>query len=745
MPVSFVANHRWNHATGYLVWEKYSDSLLRVIAGKTIKPRQKLTGPELRKRLARWADNPPQVDRRLKEISPTARTLLDVLRLGKRNHWHVGTLLELAASLHGCRPAETDGLKVIEELFLHGLLLPDVAGLDAKLSNFEDWLGQGATGHFQAWITPQVLSRANFQFETLPPLEGSSIEVGAVQEADGLEWFLRLAVLWQQLHDLPARMTRQGGFFKRDQERLAGDALLNPSADFFVSLREPGSLLVALGLQLGMFATADTQLETRAFPESWRVSWPAALADLLGAGAELTCWSVDRGWRGLASSTSPFSSALLLLLALLMKQKDSRWCAVSDLCAWLTTHHCYWSAMENPPDLSLSVQALLLGWLYPLRIIQTAPITKGDDGAASTKIRPGGDSQETPSWALRLSPFGRSLLNDDPITRPVQDRRKMLLIQPNMEMIAYRQGLTPSTIADLSETASWTGLGSACTLHLDQASIHRGLEQGATFESISGALQLHAAHGIPGNVFEAIRTWAAKRDRITVYERANILEFLSQTDRDTALGRGLGGVPIADRYLLIEDEHSLDFRHFRSLGTRDYALPPMTCVAVAEDGVSLSIDNSKADLLVETELERFSIPKPPNHAATADNSTFPASGFLVSPQSLAAARLAGLSLRFLEEWFWRRTGKPPPAAVRLLWDERNGEFARLSQPIILTLPEESVADGLWQWPETRELLQERIGPFSFLISPDHLAALQKKLEEIAYPIQSYLEFESKLP
>jgi hypothetical protein len=387
------------------------------------------------------------------------------------------------------------------------------------------------------------------------------------------------------------------------------------------------------------------------------------------------------------------------------------------------------------------IQALLLGWLYPLHIIQAGTIQTRSDDAASTKA----DSVEAPVWAVRLSSFGRLLLNNNPITQPVRDSTKMLLIQPNMEMIAYRQGLTPRTIAELSEMASWTGLGSACTLHLDQSGIHRGLEQGATFESISGVLQLHAVHGVPGNVFEAIRTWAAKRDRITVYERANILEFLQQTDRDHALRRGLGGIPIADRYLLIEDEHSLDFRHFRSLGTRDYALPPMTCVVVADDGVSLSIDTSKADLLVETELQRFSAAKPPNVAGAADNGSFPASGYLISPQTLAAARLAGLSMRFLEEWFRRRTGKPPPAAVRLLWDERNGEFARLSQPIILTLPEESVADGLWQWPETRELLQERIGSFSFLVSPDHLASLQKKLEEIAYPLQSCLEFESKLP
>jgi hypothetical protein len=315
-----------------------------------------------------------------------------------------------------------------------------------------------------------------------------------------------------------------------------------------------------------------------------------------------------------------------------------------------------------------------------------------------------------------------------------------------MELVAYRQGLTPRIVADLSQIGSWTGLGSACTLHLDQASVHRGLEHGASSEKITGVLQRHNVHPIPSNVLEAIRTWAAKRDRIAIYERVNVLEFLHQADRDAALGRGLDGIPVGDRYLLIENEHGVDFRHFRSLGTRDYALPPMTCVAVGEDGVSLIIDASKADLLLESELQRFSVPGTASRARPLESSNQVGGGvYVISPQSLSNARLRGMSLRFLEDWFRQRTGEPIPPAVRLLWDERNGEMARLTRPVILTLPEKSAADGLWQWPETRELLEERIGPLSFLVAPDRLDDLRKKLEEIAYPFHSQLEFESKLP
>src|SRR5262249_58447586 len=50
---------------------------------------------------------------------------------------------------------------------------------------------------------------------------------GVVQEADGLEWPLRLAALWQLLREAPLRRTQQGDFFKRDQERLTQDPRLN--------------------------------------------------------------------------------------------------------------------------------------------------------------------------------------------------------------------------------------------------------------------------------------------------------------------------------------------------------------------------------------------------------------------------------------------------------------------------------------------------------------------------------------
>jgi hypothetical protein len=49
----------------------------------------------------------------------------------------------------------------------------------------------------------------------------------------------------------------------------------------------------------------------------------------------------------------------------------------------------------------------------------------------------------------------------------------------------------------------------------------------------------------------------------------------------------------------------MGFRHFRLTWMRDYALPPEKCVGIEDDGVTLSVDLARSDLLLETEVPRF--------------------------------------------------------------------------------------------------------------------------------------------
>src|SRR5262249_30349893 len=180
-----------------------------------------------------------------------------------------------------------------------------------------------------------------------------------------------------------------------------------------------------------------------------------------------------------------------------------------------------------------------------------------------------------------------------------------LLVQPNLEILAYRQGLAPALIARLAHFAAWKALGAACLLQLQPESVYRALEAGFTFETILQTLEQHGTRPTPAPVIDSLRTWANKRDRITIYPAAALLEFGSAEELNEALARGVPALRLTDRLALVPNDDAIDFKHFRLTGTRDYGLPPEKCVTIEPDGVTLTIDLSRSDLLLETELPRF--------------------------------------------------------------------------------------------------------------------------------------------
>ncbi len=64
----------------------------------------------------------------------------------------------------------------------------------------------------------------------------------------------------------------------------------------------------------------------------------------------------------------------------------------------------------------------------------------------------------------------------------------------------------------------------------------------------------------------------------------------------------------------------------------------------------------------------------------------------------------------LEAWFQQRAGQPLPAAARLLMAGDQIPPSRVERHLVLHVPNEETADGLLQWPETRELIAARLGP-----------------------------------
>ena len=185
-----------------------------------------------------------------------------------------------------------------------------------------------------------------------------------------------------------------------------------------------------------------------------------------------------------------------------------------------------------------------------------------------------------------------------------------LFVQPNFELIAYRQGLTPQLVGWLSRFAWWSQIGAALELKLTRESIVHGLDTGSTADSILDRLTRHTQRPLPPGVIDAVRNWATRRERVTYYVAATLIEFGSARERDQARASWPAGdlaapTEVADRFLLVADERSVPFDRLRLIASRDYRRPPEVCVTVDDDGVTMALDPTRSDLLVDAELARF--------------------------------------------------------------------------------------------------------------------------------------------
>src|SRR5206468_2107942 len=130
------------------------------------------------------------------------------------------------------------------------------------------------------------------------------------------------------------------------------------------------------------------------------------------------------------------------------------------------------------------------------------------------------------------------------------------------------------------------------------------------------------------------------------------------------------------------------------------------------DGVTLTLDPSRSDLLVDAELARFTdeAPAASSRGSGTASAVHPRRRFLVTAGSLARAAEGGLNGAQLAAWFPRRTGGEIPPSIRLLLLAGAARVPPLSsgRPLVLRTTTAEVLDGLTQHPDTSPYLGERL-------------------------------------
>ena len=61
--------------------------------------------------------------------------------------------------------------------------------------------------------------------------------------------------------------------------------------------------------------------------------------------------------------------------------------------------------------------------------------------------------------------------------------------------------------------------------------------------------------------------------------------------------------------------------------------------------------------------------------------------------------------------------------------------AHLRRHLVLQLPSPELADGLIQWPLTRSLIEERVGPAAVVVAEENVAPLRERLQTIGLPLE----------
>jgi hypothetical protein len=677
---------------------RYSDGLLRASTGGLVKPKIGQSTGEIIDRVAEAQLNAPVIDRRLRELPPAAQALVRILGLSRQSEWTVGHGITLAAAL-----GHSEGFTPVETLLRSAIAYPGDSG-EFPIDDFPAWFGQAGSLAAPIFLHPAVLSRARGLNAT-----ATAKPRGSAATADGLEWPLRIAAAWQRSRPAPVKTTQSKALFKRDLTRLQNDALLNaPLGDRAAVSPDAGILAFEWAVAAGLFRPSTNEYVAIPAIVDWTDDLRQLLTHLFSRFFAVESWDPRRGYLPGGDVTPQTATAALVVFDQLARSPSSAH-APAELADVLWEHHPSWQSVLTREDARNRgadwVDALLTAVAYPLQIVE----------------RPASDPDK-----YRLSEFGRHLLCSAPEPPAPPLYPQTLTVQPNAEMIVYRQGLSPRLIAELSRFAAWKQLGPACTLELNAEETYRGLESGLTLAVLKQTLDRHAMRPLPPNVADLLSRWADKRERITVFPSATLVEFLHASELDLALSRGLVSIKLTDRIGLTADGRDPDFKALRLIGNREYDARAVQCLSLAPDGLTLSVDPSQADLLLDAEIARLAEPIP------ANGSTHRL--YRLTPAKLRAACERGMTPESIDHWLETRSGAPLSPAGRLFL--ANGSTpAPISKTCrIVRLPSEPFADGLAQWPETTNLLRDRLGPTTFVIDPANLDELTERLASLGIPL-----------
>lgn len=707
---------------------RYSPSVLRGIRDHLELQVSARSPSHLVKAIEEYLHEPTHRTVALNDLPSELRPVLGLLPYVPAAGWRMEEMREVLRYV-GCTVPE----KAIRALLSLGFLALHAPSWQVETLRHFDLALNGWEGEQLSVLAHPALAH---QFTTAlfgPTKRGVIRSARNARESDGLEFPLRIAVLWERIAQSPLRLTQDFALFKRDNERLCSDPVLTSSMfDELVSLEDVGHLAMVLGKHLQLLVADPERESLRSHLGTvWQENLPHIQRRIWQGLMAARNWSDTNGEYPATIDAHRLPAKRWAALLRLGSLEPGMWISLAELDRDLKARDPDRSnefaprgtrpfqvvvgretdqarAAAPPAEVADWLQQFLLGAMF-----QVGAIAIAEDASDGNQ-------------AVQLTPLGRWFLGHGPQPPDPPVFEKTLFVQPNHEVVVYRQGLRPELIGQLASFCRWKGLGAALTLELTPESVYRGLELGRTAEEMISILERHSQRPVPPAVADSMRTWSGRRERLRLYSQCTVLEFGSTAELDESLARGVSGDRLSDRLLLIAGDGKVPFDQFRLAGVRDYRQPPTVCVDADEDGITWGVDLARSDLLVERELARFAEPVADGNGDHLR--------YRITPASLAAAARLGLRAPYLREWFEQRAGRELPPSVELMLQASSRSAVELTRMIVLQTTTAAVADGIMQHPATRPHILHRIGPSALAVSPDRFDVLKATLLEMGVAV-----------
>jgi hypothetical protein len=325
--------------------------------------------------------------------------------------------------------------------------------------------------------------------------------------------------------------------------------------------------------------------------------------------------------------------------------------------------------------------------------------------------------------SFRLTELGRAVLFPDLAAAPELPQGDLpcpWVVQPNFEVIVYLDRTNPSRLAFLEKHAERAQAQQHTAVYrLTRESVYRALENGSSVEALLAGLRSGSETDLPQNICIEVREWAALREKIALHRRGRLLEFPSQATRQAALGEGVQGFPLGERFLMLPDlppgQAAGDNGSGRAIKRVDYARPLPRYCSIKESG-EIQLKTDHPDLLIGAQLDRWAERQPGGE-------------WRLSQASVAAAVARGERIQELLELLAVRLTNALPALLRvalLAWagDPPAAELASVS---LLRCRDPEVFQAIASSKALKPYLLGQIAPDLLLVDGSQLEALKERL------------------